>query len=107
MLTDRQQKFYTRITELGTSKEISRKEKHFISKAKRNIDDGRPFGDSINAMNLSLRIYQESDKKELSSDVKTLYDDLIKAYGEPDFRQLAKMRTKGTMGAGFQDNGWF
>lgn len=106
MLTDRQQKIYDKITISSKSKTISRKEKHFLTKALKNIDDGRRFQDSLNAMNLSLKIYQENTDKPLDKSVKEIYDEIVKIYGEPDFRQLASMKHKGQYGSTFGNQGW-
>lgn len=106
MLTDRQQKFYDRIVKLSEDREVPRKERKFIKKAKKNIDEGRRFGDSINAMNLSLKIYQENIGVALNVEVEKLCKDLIGAYGQPDFRQLSSMETKGSFGTGFSSRGW-
>jgi uncharacterized coiled-coil DUF342 family protein len=106
MLTDRQQKYYNRLEMLITSESLNNKERRLIKKAKNFIDKGRSFSDSINALNLSLRIYQQKENS-LSSKVSELYKDLIETYGEPDYRQLASMRTRGSHGAGFSDSGWY
>jgi hypothetical protein len=57
-------------------------------------------------MNLSLKIYRENIGVSLNVEVEKLCKDLIEVYGQPDFRQLSSMETKGAFGTGFSSRGW-
>lgn len=90
MLTDRQNKFLTRMTEL--SKENSSatyKEKVYLKRSVEAIKFDTKFQDGVNALNLSLKGLTER-KKELSPEVAKLNKDLIEVYGEPGYRTGVK-----------------
>ncbi|GAB2026839.1 hypothetical protein [Lactovum odontotermitis] len=56
MLTDRQEKFYRRIINLlQPSSKILDKERKYLVRAKKEIELGNPFSDSLKGLNLSLK----------------------------------------------------
>ncbi len=88
MLTDRQDRFYQRMLGLVQSEDLDSMEKHFLRKRIREIEQGYPFGDTINAFCLSMKIHTENTGKPLSADIQKLYNDLIETYGTPNFSRL-------------------
>lgn len=91
MLTDRQQKFYSEIELLLSSEtEMTDKEKARLETAKEALDSGRNFRDTIHTLMVDLRYIQSAvqiryalTQGGLSDGVQQLYDDLVKAYGNP------------------------
>jgi hypothetical protein len=97
MLTDRQNKFLNRMIDL--SKENSSatyKERVYLKRSVEAIQFDTKFQDGVNALNLSLQGLKER-KKELTSDVKKLSEDLIETYGEPNYRVGTKSENSDVM----------
>lgn len=83
MLTDRQEKIYQSISDL-INKDITDTERINLERAKKSLDRGDDFRATINWLCLGLKSLESLRLQgELSSDVKILYDNLIKVYGEP------------------------
>ncbi|MBK0084423.1 hypothetical protein IAE51_11015 [Lactococcus sp. S64] len=86
MLTDRQNKFLTRMIELNKeNSSATYKERVYLKRSIEAIQFDTKFQDGINALNLSLKGLTERDK-ELSPDVLKLNKDLIEVYGEPGYK---------------------
>ncbi|MBK0084558.1 hypothetical protein IAE51_11720 [Lactococcus sp. S64] len=86
MLTDRQNKFLTRMIELNKeNSSATYKERVYLKRSIESIQFDTKFQDGINALNLSLKGLTERGK-ELSPAVLKLNKDLIEVYGEPGFR---------------------
>ncbi|MQW23185.1 MULTISPECIES: hypothetical protein [unclassified Lactococcus] len=79
MLTERQQIFYNRISELLTlSSSAKLKERNVLFLAKNNIEMGQSFKSTIYRMSTDL--LELSTYSNLSLDVQKLLDDLIQVY---------------------------
>lgn len=88
MLTDRQQKFYRRISELSDS-DVTDAERENLKRTNKWLDRGDDFRVAINSLCLGLKsLESERLQGELSSEVKSLLEDLIEAYGEPEKREV-------------------
>ena len=88
MLTDRQNKFLTRMIELSKENSSANyKERVYLKRSVEAIQFDTKFQDGVNALNLSLKGLVERGK-ELTPEVLKLSKDLIEVYGEPDYRGL-------------------
>lgn len=86
MLTDRQNKFLTRMIELNKeNSSATYKERIYLKRSIEAIQFDTKFQDGINAQNLSLKGLVQR-KKELSPEVLKLNRDLIEVYGEPSYK---------------------
>lgn len=86
MLTDRQNKFFNRMTSIKKEeKSLSYKEERTLDKCINSLKDGRQFKHAINDFNLSIRELKKKNKL-INPRVNELYKDLIEIYGEPGFK---------------------
>ncbi|MCL2676519.1 MAG: hypothetical protein FWE43_01085 [Streptococcaceae bacterium] len=84
MLTDRQQKFYDRFSDLLLlSSSADFIEKEWISDAKNAINRGENFNKVITVMMQKMTNADDSELSDLTPNVKKLLDDLIESYGTP------------------------
>lgn len=90
MLTERQNKFLTQMTELiKENSSATYKEKVYLKRSVEAIQFDTKFQDGVNALNLSLKGLVER-KKELSPEVLKLNKELVEIYGEPGYRTGVK-----------------
>lgn len=91
MLTDRQNKYLTRIITLSEDKTMSsEKERIYLKRAIKAINEGMKFQLAINDMNYNLiKKVKENKNYTLSLEVERLSNELIEIYGEPVFRMVA------------------
>lgn len=86
MLTDRQNKFLVRMTDLAKdNSSATNAERGYLNRSVNLINNGRKFQESVNMLNLSLRGLQRRKEKPLTEDVGSLYFDLIAVYGNPKY----------------------
>lgn len=90
MLTDRQNKFLSRIITLSEDKSLStEKEQVYLKRAITAINDGVKFQIAINDLNYYLvKRLKEKKHLRLSEEVEKLSDRLIEVYGEPVLRMV-------------------
>jgi hypothetical protein len=91
MLTDRQNKFFTQIIVLTKDKTMSsEKERIYLKRAVKAINEGMKFQLAINDLNYNLKKKVKENKNyTLSIEVEKLSNELIDIYGEPVFRMVA------------------
>lgn len=88
MLTDRQNKFLIKMIDLSQSSNTTKKEKTYLNRSIKDIQNGGKFQDGINRLTLSLKGLVKRTEKPLTPELDLFYKDLISAYGEPDYRFL-------------------
>lgn len=90
MLTDRQNKYLTRIITLAEDKSLSSEKEHiYLSRAVKAINEGMKFQLAINDLNYNLIKKWKRKNQTVSKEVEKLSDELIEIYGEPVFRMVA------------------
>lgn len=86
MLTDRQQKFYNKITTLINNKSsLTEQEFKCLNATKVKLDQNESFKESINYLNRVLKTLDYGALQEggLSPKVKELFEEIKEVYGEP------------------------
>lgn len=91
MLTDRQNKYLTRIIVLAEDESLSsEKERIYLSRAVKAINEGMKFQLAINDLNYNLiKKVKEKKNQTVSKEVEKLSSEVIEIYGEPVFRMVA------------------
>lgn len=89
MLTDRQNKLLNRMIDLSeNNSEITKKERSYLNRSIKFIESGKKFQDGVNMLTLSLKGLIKRKEVALTPDLGDFYEELIKIYGEPDYRVL-------------------
>lgn len=85
MLTDRQQKYYDRISSLLLlSSSADFIEKQWLSDAKNDIDKNQDFKASITVLMQKMQDSETTGQNVLTPNVKKLFEDLLYSYGTPE-----------------------